>query len=176
MGTENHDNFSLRKTPIELRIIHFVVDSFCIHILVKFLGQRLKEEIGLAFAKIYLKVSHFFYPRDPNEDSYFPELSWSDIYLYPFLSGFIETWLPLSIFSLVYFTTLESLFQSTIGKAFTGSKVLNNSYEKCGTVQILRRSLIRVIPFEYVSFLFENGQWHDKWSKTIVVQKKHKFI
>lgn len=74
---------------------------------------------------------------------------------------------------LTYYVAMESLFQKTIFKIFTGSKVVTPEGKKPKPVTILLRSLIRFIPFEPISLLFtsENERWwHDTWTKTYVVK------
>lgn len=50
----------------------------------------------------------------------------------------------------------------------TGSCVAGN-HSKMSTGKALRRSLLRLIPLDAVSFLW-GGNWHDTLSKTSVVQ------
>ena len=59
----------------------------------------------------------------------------------------------------------------SLGKFITGTKVVMIDGSTPTTKDYFMRSLCRIIPFEVLSFLGENG-WHDKISKTTVVNKK----
>ena len=56
----------------------------------------------------------------------------------------------------------------TIGKFITGTQVVNLRGEKPTVNQVFLRTVSRVVPFDPLSFLGENG-WHDTWSDTRVV-------
>lgn len=77
------------------------------------------------------------------------------------------------IFVTFYFLSELLLDGKTIGKFITKTKVLTETGEKPASDQLLKRSLIRAVPFEAFSFLngADNG-WHDKWSETIVISEK----
>lgn len=70
----------------------------------------------------------------------------------------------------LYYFILEYTFKTTIGKLYTGTKVVNQD----GTVShaIFFRTVCRLIPFEPFSFLFGKQGWHDQFSKTIVIDKR----
>jgi len=99
-----------------------------------------------------------------------------------YLSVYLYSLTGLSIFDsnlyyilviLIYYFVMESLFQRTVFKIFTGSIVVTEQGEKPQASSILIRSLIRFIPFEPISLLFtkENDRWwHDVWTKTYVVR------
>jgi uncharacterized RDD family membrane protein YckC/competence protein ComGC len=74
-----------------------------------------------------------------------------------------------------YHLIFESIFQRTIGKMLTGTKVVRVDGEKPTFGDIFIRSLVRYIPFEALSFLFYGAYptkgWHDRLSKTLVVPK-----
>jgi uncharacterized RDD family membrane protein YckC len=78
-------------------------------------------------------------------------------------------------FAFSYFTFFELILGKTPGKFLTGIKVISPSGRKLTFGQISLRTLIRIIPFEQFSFLFQRGKlgeelwWHDAWSKTCVV-------
>jgi uncharacterized RDD family membrane protein YckC len=78
-----------------------------------------------------------------------------------------------SLQSISYYFVLEVLTGRTIGKWLTGSIVVDISGNKPPTSTILKRSLLRLIPFEYLSFLGHRARgWHDQYSDTYVVYKK----
>ncbi len=70
----------------------------------------------------------------------------------------------------LYYFILEYTFKTTIGKLYTGTKVVSQN----GTVthNLFFRTLYRLIPFEPFSFLFGRQGWHDQFSKTIVIDKR----
>ncbi|MCK9426466.1 MAG: DnaJ domain-containing protein [Ignavibacteriaceae bacterium] len=69
-----------------------------------------------------------------------------------------------------YYLLFELLFNRTIGKYFTNTKVVSNNGEKASLKAILIRTMVRLIPFEGLSF-FGNNPWgvHDILSKTYVI-------
>lgn len=70
-----------------------------------------------------------------------------------------------------YFLLFESTLGSTPGKLILGRVVVNEYGKKPDFATILKRSYIRVIPFEAFSCLSERG-WHDVWTDTYVMSKK----
>ena len=88
------------------------------------------------------------------------------------MNSLLERLITAVVFIIFYFT-LESLSQKTIGKLITKTKVVLENGEKPGPETIIIRSLCRIIPFEPFSFLgtLPKG-WHDTMSKTYVVDVK----
>ena len=80
----------------------------------------------------------------------------------------------ISIFA--YHFIFEALFQKTLGKLLTGSKVVSITGEKPSLLALFGRTLARYIPFEPWSFLFYGSYptlgWHDRLSETLVVPKE----
>lgn len=72
-------------------------------------------------------------------------------------------------FYLLYYITFESLFGRTIGKFFTGTKVIDYNESKPNFKRILIRNLCRLIPLDALSFIFSTDGWHDSISKTYVI-------
>ena len=99
----------------------------------------------------------------------------SDSYL-----GKIIAYLAGAIVNFVYYLVLEGTVGRTIGKMILGLKVVDINGGKASSGSILIRSICRFIPFDPLSFLFNqwkigpriNGHWHDKISKTYVVSVK----
>ncbi|SMP16349.1 RDD family protein [Chryseobacterium profundimaris] len=60
----------------------------------------------------------------------------------------------------------------TIGKYITGSKVITTDGQIPTTYEFFIRNISRLVPFDIISFLGENG-WHDSWSDTRVVNIKN---
>lgn len=80
-------------------------------------------------------------------------------YLYAFIIIFI------------YYFTFEYLLGKTVAKMITKTKVLTTNGEKPDAGTIISRTFARFIPFEAFSFFGSYGNgWHDKLSKTVVVQ------
>jgi len=78
------------------------------------------------------------------------------------------------VFFLYYFI-FESTIQRTPAKFFTGTKVLDIKGLKPTKLQILKRTLSRIVPFEMLSGLGKKKWrgWHDQWSHTMVVNKDY---
>ncbi|MES2216127.1 MAG: RDD family protein [Patescibacteria group bacterium] len=75
------------------------------------------------------------------------------------------------LLSVAYFTICEALWQRTVAKFITGTKVVMRDGSKPPFMNILGRSFARIIPFDSLSFLFNKYPvgWHDALSKTVVV-------
>lgn len=85
----------------------------------------------------------------------------------PLLDRILTTFFyVLLIFLLEYLTKGRSL-----GKFITGTKVVMIDGSAPTTKDYFYRNLCRIIPFDLLTFLGGNG-WHDKISKTTVVNKK----
>jgi uncharacterized RDD family membrane protein YckC len=70
----------------------------------------------------------------------------------------------------LYYICFESLLQQTPAKMMTRTRVITEDGRKPSPGQIIKRTLIRFIPFEAFTFLSADGsKWHDRWSKTRVV-------
>ncbi|MCD9617354.1 RDD family protein [Chryseobacterium gleum] len=73
---------------------------------------------------------------------------------------------------LYYFLMENNLNGRTVAKYITGTQVISTDGTKPTARQIIYRSLSRIVPFDALSFLGENG-WHDKWSETRVINIKN---
>jgi uncharacterized RDD family membrane protein YckC len=85
-----------------------------------------------------------------------------------------ESWAPMLIYLFVYFAyyiSMESAWQQTLGKMITKTKVVTMLDEVPSNGDIVARTLCRMIPFDWISFLFTRQGFHDSISKTTVVQK-----
>ena len=69
----------------------------------------------------------------------------------------------------IYFFLMEISTQRTVGKILTGTKVMDTDGYMPGPVQILKRTLIRLIFPEILSFLW-GGNFHDRYSGTLVAE------
>ena len=70
----------------------------------------------------------------------------------------------------IYFYVSESLFECTIGKKIFGFRVVKK--DGSNEFSIFFRTLIRIIPFNQISFLFNEKKtfWHESWSKVFTVK------
>lgn len=73
-----------------------------------------------------------------------------------------------------YYFTLEYFFQRTLGKLLTGTKVVDRNGGKPTGKVILVRTLARLIPVDFLSYLFVKNGIHDVLSRTKVVKIKKK--
>ena len=77
---------------------------------------------------------------------------------------------PVSLFC--YYMISEITWHRTIGKLVTGTSVIHVSGSRPTSQQVLIRTLVRFIPFEFLTFLNQQPQpagWHDQWSGTRVI-------
>jgi uncharacterized RDD family membrane protein YckC len=80
-------------------------------------------------------------------------------------------WLMVVIFRFVFYFAFETLFSATPGKFLTESRVTNNLGLKTNNSFIFKRTLLRYIPFDSISFLL-NANWHDSISHTRIYKEK----
>lgn len=74
----------------------------------------------------------------------------------------------------LYYFLFEFAFSSTPGKFITKTDVVDNlTFSRPSILKIFIRTLCRFIPFEALTiFFYENNlTWHDKISKTTVINK-----
>ena len=79
-----------------------------------------------------------------------------------------------SFFIFLYYFICESVFHGkSIGKFITKTRVVNYHGEVPESKTFLIRSLSRIVPFEILSFLGPRSDgWHDRWSKTMVIDER----
>lgn len=75
----------------------------------------------------------------------------------------------------IYNTFFETVWGKTPGKFVSRTKVLMKNGQPAGFVTILKRSLLRLIPFEMLSLLFSKNPvgWHDKFADSVVIDEKN---
>lgn len=74
---------------------------------------------------------------------------------------------------LIYYTFCEKLFKGyTLGKLITGTRAIREDGGELSLKNAFIRSISRLVPFEAFSIWGENGLWHDKWSKTMVIKSR----
>mgnify|MGYP001482933121 CR=1 FL=1 len=78
--------------------------------------------------------------------------------------------LMIMVASWTYYTMMETAFDGrTVGKFITNTRVLRADGQFPEPKHIAFRSLCRLIPFEFISFLLmRSGGWHDQFSGTMV--------
>jgi len=84
-------------------------------------------------------------------------------------------WLISSIVLLIlYYVPQEALLGMTLGKFITRTKTVSSDYTPANPVQIVFRTICRLIPFDAISYLIGDYPvgFHDKLSNTIVVSLK----
>ena len=71
---------------------------------------------------------------------------------------------------ILYYSLFEGLTGKSLAKFITRTKVVDKDGEKPDFRTIFIRTITRLVPFEWISFMGEGTGWHDTWSKTIVVE------
>jgi uncharacterized RDD family membrane protein YckC len=85
----------------------------------------------------------------------------------------METYLFWAITSFIYYTITETILSRSLAKYFTQTIVVLEDGTKPTPIDILARSALRQIPFEYLTFLRgRKPGWHDEYSKTFAVRKQ----
>ncbi|TVR84590.1 MAG: RDD family protein [Chitinophagaceae bacterium] len=69
-----------------------------------------------------------------------------------------------------YYIFMETKYQKTIGKFITKTSVVTKDGAKPALGDILRRTFCRIIPFDWISFLFTKNGLHDRLSDTTLVK------
>ncbi len=73
-----------------------------------------------------------------------------------------------------YYTLMEGTRGKTVGKMLTKTKVLKTDGTPIGYKDAFLRSLSRIVPIEWLSIFFGNGQmWHDSWTNTMLVKENN---
>lgn len=88
-----------------------------------------------------------------------------DVFEYPMAS---TVFLVASFFA--YYIMMEVVFQKTLGKFITKTKVVTIRGTKPKEQDIVLRTFCRLIPFDHLSFLFTKNGFHDHLSKTKVIK------
>ncbi|MDR5591011.1 RDD family protein [Christiangramia sp. SM2212] len=69
-----------------------------------------------------------------------------------------------------YYILMEVLFQKTLGKFITRTKVVTTNGNKPSELDIVTRTFCRLIPFDRISYLFTRNGFHDRLSNTKVIK------
>lgn len=70
-----------------------------------------------------------------------------------------------------YYFISENYFRKTIGQLFTKTEVVSATNNVVTKKQIRKRSFLRLLPFDFVTFFISPVGLHDFGSKTYVIQK-----
>ncbi len=71
-----------------------------------------------------------------------------------------------------YYIFMEGGKGKTIGKMATKTKVITTDGSSMTYGKAALRTLIRMVPLEFISAFLGTSMWHDKWSNTMVVKDK----
>lgn len=90
--------------------------------------------------------------------------------------GLLERWAPLLCMAtaLNYFFWTEFLTGRTVGKLLTGTKVVDEHGNPPSWRKVAGRTLLRLVPLEWISFLSGRPGFHDWESGTLVVQTRRR--
>lgn len=129
------------------RFLNYIIDTICLFII----------NMALSFLSILLynftSVKFFYFYNNGG-------------LLWELISG--------NIVASAYYYLWESLSDGrTVGKYITNTKVISTDGLKPTNLQILYRTLFRIIPFDALSFLGGGNGWHDSWSDTRVINIKN---
>jgi uncharacterized RDD family membrane protein YckC len=128
--------------------------------------RALNFAIDIIFIKIIIAVFYFIAAFIAFDDEYKSLLDWLNTF------DKAQNFLLWSLLTFIYYATFEIVFAKTLSKYFTKTIVVMIDGSKPKPIDILGRSLLRVIPFEYFTFLRgRKAGWHDEYSKTFVVKK-----
>ena len=127
------------------RMLHFIFDNFIIRILIIVIVQI----IDISFSPDQFSPVNFLKNCTSIE--------------------FMVVTAPLYF---LYFLIGEYFFGQTIAKHCTKSKVVNYYGVEPTFYAILTRSFIRIIPFEFLTFLYDKVGWHDLHSEPMIVSIK----
>ncbi len=73
---------------------------------------------------------------------------------------------------ILYYSLLEGSNGKTLGKLITKTKVVTEAGEPISYGKAFIRTLIRFVPFEFLSGFSGTTMWHDQWTKTMLVKDK----
>ncbi len=135
--------------PAAVRFVHLLADSAAVLIMYYI----------FSFALYYLALQTQWWPEALN-GAYFAQVSIVTLYI-------------------LYCLLMEGFAGGqTLGKLITRYKVVDRSGAPPSLKQILLRTLIRFVPFEFLSVFSaaRSGMWHDQWSRTIVVKVPDRFL
>jgi uncharacterized RDD family membrane protein YckC len=89
----------------------------------------------------------------------------------PYYVAFLNLLINYAFFVVFYFASELAFKGRTIGKFITGTKAVNEDGTEMIPKTVLLRTLSRIVPFEPFS-AFGGHPWHDKWTRTHVIDVK----
>lgn len=75
------------------------------------------------------------------------------------------------IIAFSYYLFFEGLSYRTIGKYITKTRVVRPDGGTPSFMQIIARTLLRIVPFDFITYLVVENGWHDRFSNTIVIEQ-----
>lgn len=78
----------------------------------------------------------------------------------------------LFITNVLYYLIFEITTRKTLGKMVTKTRVVNYSGKEASNGDIVIRTLMRLVPFDCISYFFTRNGIHDMLSKTKVIKDK----
>jgi len=87
-------------------------------------------------------------------------------------AGMFLRMIPAAFVIVIYYSVLEGITGTSLGKLITGTRVVTIDGNKPRFETVLVRSICRLIPFEAFSGLNDSLFWHDSISQTYVVEGK----
>ncbi len=79
-------------------------------------------------------------------------------------------WVMVGVYYFYYFI-MESLMGQTVGKMITKTKVVNSNNGGVSMGLIVLRTLLRIIPLDFLSYLFTPQGLHDYLSQTKLIKR-----
>ncbi len=71
-----------------------------------------------------------------------------------------------------YYLIMETIFGQTIGKMITKTRVVATNGKSPSFGRILLRTLLRLVPFDFISYFVSAQGIHDRFSKTELIKIK----
>lgn len=137
------DEPAFQHASVGQRFLNYIVDVIAFYILFIIVGII----GGVVFA--------YFNPGEGTLES-------ADFTIFFYIVGFITL--------CAYYTLLEGAKGKTLGKLITKTKVVSETGGPISCGKAFMRTLIRLIPIEFLSRLSGSKMWHDEWTKTMVVK------
>lgn len=146
--------FNIYPASTEKRITNYLVDTIFLGLIANFVTSNAAD----AFLDLVFPNWVDWVNSDPN----------SARFKFFLLSYFIIT-IP---HYLLYFTFCEKTFKGrTLGKLVSGTRAIRLDGKEVTWKDVFIRALSRLVPFEALSG-FSYKPWHDRWSKTTVIDAK----
>lgn len=127
--------------------------------------RALNFAIDIIFIKIFREILYLI-------ATFIPFNGYNSLFDWLNLFDKAQNFLLWTILMFIYYATFEIIFAKSLSKYFTKTVVVMIDGSRPKPINILGRTLIRIFPFEYFSFLRgRKPGWHDEYSGTFVVNK-----